>query len=186
MSITGNYRRIRPEELELLLREPERILPFFGHEPEEEDGEYDEEAETESEERYYAFKDALKEAGREIWIDKGWAGLHYLVNGSALLNSVTLSPHRLGNVEVGYGTATYLTADEVEDVSRALARLTEEGLRRQFAPDAMNAAKVYPVAPRYFEWGLESFPWLMKTFTQVRDFFRLAADNGEAMLLWLS
>jgi len=194
MSVTGNFRRVTPEELAFLQEDPLHILPFFGHSNEEEEAEWDDEDELEAEEAYYAFCDDLKARDVHLWIDKAWDALHFLLNGQAEGGETPLRWAVMGNeelpgkVDVGYGPASFLTAAEVKAISELLEALTEDDLRRNFDLDAMNAAPVYPASDTDREptWVQESFPWLWQTFESVRRFYQIAAANGEAMLLWLN
>jgi hypothetical protein len=66
-------------------------------------------------------------------------------------------------------------------VSAGLDRMNVETLRARFDPAAMAAVDLYPNG-----WSSEDFDHLAPHFTELRRFYRTAADGGQAVLLALT
>jgi hypothetical protein len=121
----------------------------------------------------------------ELDLDKSWHGIHYLLTGTAWQISEGAGAAILGGDEIGqddgYGPARLLDPDTVRSVTTALDALDVEMLRARFDPDAMTAAEIYP---DIWTDGTEEFDsYLAPNFTELRRFYRVAAANGQAVLL---
>jgi hypothetical protein len=122
----------------------------------------------------------------ELDLDKAWHGIHYLLTGTAWEMGEGAGAAILGGDEIGedngYGPARLLSPDTVRAVSAGLDRMDAEALRARFDPAAMAAADVYPAI-----WSSsDEFDYLVPHFTELRRFYRAAADNGQAVLLALT
>lgn len=109
MSMIGNYRRLSEEDLDEILREPESILNAL----------YPEDSEIPD--------------GSQLDIDKAWHLIHYLLTGepcegSEPLCNAVLGGAEIGEEDVGYGPARYLSSTEVNAVATALASISPEEL----------------------------------------------------------
>src|SRR5437763_1889481 len=80
-------------------------------------------------------------------LEKSWHSLHYLLTGSAQEVDSPLGNAILGGKEIGpdlgYGPARFLDARQVQEVSSALSKVSNDDLARRFDLRAINAAKVY-------------------------------------------
>jgi hypothetical protein len=119
-------------------------------------------------------------------IDKAWHALHFLLCNHAWEGEPPLVNAVLGGQEIGpdlgYGPPRYLTAEEVKDVSFALAGLRTDELRVRFDPAALRAHEIYPDG-----WDADTpVDWLIEAFDSLKDYFAQAASAGDAMLLFLS
>jgi hypothetical protein len=117
-------------------------------------------------------------------IDKAWDGVDFLLTGRAEagnppLNNVVRGGKKTGK-DLGYGPARYLTPQEVQEVSRALAAITREKLRERIDPKAMTREGVYCWFENEGEDGLEYF---LSYYDEVRRYFQDAARKGHGMLL---
>lgn len=158
MGMVGCYRRISADQLEALLRNPETVEELVFSEEED---------------------------GTVIEIDKSWHGIHFLLNGAPWsgegpLFNVVLGGRELGEVEVGYGPARYLTPAEVQETNAALATVSDGELRARYNPEAFRTADIYVVNGS----NPEDLDYMMQYLSEVRQIFGQAAANGEAMLLY--
>jgi hypothetical protein len=182
MSMIMNYRRITPQKMAELQAavesDPDAVGRFLYVESDQlvSDDELEKRYEAESDTRPY------------LDIDKSWHAIHFLLTGSAwegeapLANTV-LGGTELGDEDVGYGVARYLTPDEVREVSEALGAITPEELMQRSSPQEMQAADIYP---NIWDRGEDELEYVREYYDMLVRFFRGAAEAGEAMLLYFN
>lgn len=122
--------------------------------------------------------------------DKAWHGIHYLLTGKAWggdgpLARALMGGTQLGEEDVGYGPATYLTAEEVAEVSRALEKISVDELHRRYDPAKMEKAEIYP-SGIWEDEGEEAFDYLKPYFEQLVAFYKECAKNGNPLLQFLN
>ncbi len=120
-------------------------------------------------------------------VDKAWHGIHFLLTGTADGGAAPLCWTVLGGEEigddVGYGPARILQPDQVRKIAQAL--LDEESFKARFAPEAMEAAQVYPDII-WVRDGNDALEYLVENYRGLVAFYRSAADRGDGAILWLS
>lgn len=118
----------------------------------------------------------------ELDLDKSWHGIHYLLTGTAWTISDGAGSAILGGEEVGedngYGPARILASDEVHTIAASLDAVDVEVLRARFDPGTMDHEDIYPQL-----WTEVSFDYLESYFIELRNFYRRAADDNQAVLL---
>ncbi|MEU7904355.1 YfbM family protein [Actinoplanes sp. NPDC049118] len=121
----------------------------------------------------------------ELDLEKSWHGVHYLLTGTAWATDDGAGAAILGGDEVGedggYGPARILGPERVRAVAASLDALNVETLRARFDPDAMAVADIYPLG--WADIADDFDRCLAPYFIQLRDFYRSAASNGQAVLL---
>ena len=123
----------------------------------------------------------------DLDVDKSWHGLHFLLTGTAWDVVEGAGEAILGGEEIGedngYGPARLISAETVGAVAAALDAVDMTMLRARFDPRAMAAADIYPEI-----WnGSDVFDsYLAPNFAALREFYRTAATNGQAVLLALT
>jgi hypothetical protein len=131
----------------------------------------------------------LREAGafgeqRDVLnLEKSWHTLHYLLSGSALPVASPAGRAILGGQEVGpdlgYGPGRILTPDQVRETAESLSQLAKEDLTPRFDLSSMMTAGIYACRDSGdLELAQEWLP-------QLQDFYRDAASDGRAMLLYI-
>ncbi len=121
----------------------------------------------------------------ELDLDKAWHGIHYLLTGSSWevgegAGAAILGGDPVGE-DAGYGPPRILDPAAVRVIASGLDALDVAALRARFDPDALEAAEVYP---GIWDEGIEVFDdYLAPNFTELRRFYGIAAQNGEAVLL---
>lgn len=118
-------------------------------------------------------------------VDKEWHAIHYLLTGDSeggegVLAMVVLGGKEIGE-DLGYGPARYLTASEVREAYRALAEISREELEHRFDPTDMTNRNIYPG-----HWENEYFEGLRQAFDDLVSYYRDAASEGHAMLIYLA
>jgi hypothetical protein len=119
----------------------------------------------------------------ELDLDKLWHGVHYLLTGTAWdLGDGAAGAAILGGTEFGsdggYGPPRLVDADLVRAVAAGLDGLDPDALRTRFDPVAMSAAGIYPDV-----WTDVDADDLIEHLGTLRDFYRSAAGQGQAVLL---
>jgi hypothetical protein len=138
-----------------------------------------------------AFDAGEPDESGELTLDvhKSWDALNVLLATSAdrLANRWepdVLDP-LLGGTEfgedLGYGPARYLTPEQVAQVAANVAAIDDDEVRRRFDPDAFTANDVYGA-----DWSYpDELDELLERASEVRAFYRAAADAGLAVILLL-
>jgi hypothetical protein len=120
--------------------------------------------------------------GESLSLEKSWHSLHYLLTGKA-----EEAPSPLGNVilggtpigdDVGYGSARFLTPEQVREVSSALNAVTADDLKARFDADQMSAAHIYACDG-------EEIELVLYYFANLTRYYNDAATKGNAMLLYI-
>ena len=129
-----------------------------------------------------------RQVADELDIEKSWHGLHYLLTGEVWGGAPPLADAVLGGRPLGdglsYGPAMALTPDEVKAVAGALEKVTHDQLRERYGDgSALMAADIYP---QLWDRSNEIGGYLLPYFDDLVAFYRRAADNGHAVLHWLS
>jgi hypothetical protein len=116
-----------------------------------------------------------------------WHVMHFLLTGKARGASGPLANVILGGVpigdDVGDGQTYYLTPEEVKATASALERISPAVLARRFNADALVSEEIYPVA--CWQDCREMPDYLIEAYEGLRNYYREAAANGDAMLNWI-
>jgi len=164
MSMIGSFMELTPSRLATLLDSSDEIEGLL----------FDDEAE-----------------GRiaQFDVDKAWHGMHFLLTGKSWGGDGPEAMAVLGGEPVGedlgYGPARYVTPAQVAEIAKSLEAISRDQLQRRFVPAELEKAEIYPQGTWEDE-GLEAFEYLMQGFEELVSFYRQAAANGNAVLLYLS
>ena len=127
--------------------------------------------------------------GEELYLDKSWGGIHYLLTGTAWegeppLNFLVSGGQPVGDVDVGFGPAHALKSSEVKEVSAALSAIDVADLKARFDPEAMMAAEVYPEI--WEDDGDEAFDYCAEYFNDLKQFLDKASRAGHGVMVHLA
>lgn len=158
----GNYRRITRDQLAALQGDPSSVPAFL----------YDEEPPSDS----------------HVDLDKAWHAIHFLLNGHTwegdgpLFNSI-LGGEPLGEEDVGYGPARFLTPEGVRATAEALSDVSISDLLARFDATKLNENEIYPQ-----HWTGEEVDrhYVRDNFVRLVEFFQLTAKSDNAMLLYIN
>jgi hypothetical protein len=175
MSMIGNLRRLSDTDLTRLLTSPTRISSYLYEAEDDED------------------RDGEEEFGphADIDIDKAWHGLHFLLAGDADGGSFPLSflltgGTPVGEEDVGYGPARGFRSFEVKQIAAALQTIDRTMLGERFDWQKMARARIYPDVWSRRDEEVQNRDYLLDAFEVVRDFLTGAAENGEALIVYLN
>ena len=171
MSMVAYFRRLPNRDRERLLAEPELGTEYVHLADSIED----------DEERFGPFVN--------LYIDKAWHGIHFLLTGSAEPADLPEGFIYTGGREIGegcgYGPARGFTSSEVKQIAEMLAAADEATLRSRYDPHVMTRDEVYP-SDIWECWPPEDDPlgFLIDQYTELRKFIMDAAQADEALLAY--
>jgi hypothetical protein len=165
MSMTGNLLQIPPSKLEEILIDSSILEDIFYTE----------------------------ESDRLIDIDKAWEGIFYLLTGCVIAELHDAKPpfswalFSLQLVDedqdMGYGPAHFLTMEQVQEVSLALTKINIAHLKSRFNVKAMMEKEIYP---EIWEEGEQAFSYLYENFEKLKGFYKMASEEGNAVITFLN
>jgi hypothetical protein len=121
-------------------------------------------------------------------VDKAWHGIHFLLTGSAWeghppLNFLVAGGEETG-VDTGYGPPRGFSVAEVKEIAKALSSVTVEALRSRYNPQQMQQMEIYPDI--WKREGEEGLSYLLGYFEDMKNFVIGGAEQGEALVVFLS
>jgi len=163
MSMIGYFLAVKPEQADELVRDPASVASFVAEAVEDQD-----------------------ELGADFLdVDKSWHGIHFLLTGAVMggeppLAWTVFAPTLIGE-DVGYGPARLLMPNEVVDVSKALAPMTADKLKRRCDWNAMNEREIYPQA-----WRIGDEDYLADNFIHLKKLYDSAARRRMSVVQWIT
>ncbi|MFD6115809.1 YfbM family protein [Streptomyces yangpuensis] len=166
MSMNGEYLRVTPGELARALEDPEWVLDLAEEirDAQEEDG------------------DTGPAEARHFSTHQTWNLLDFLLKRSLFPVDIVYGEEPLPEADDwGYGPPRYVTADRVRLAADALTWMTYDQLIQGVDHTELAAAEIYPQL-----WDSPaSLDWARDVFTSLTEFFRAAASDGHALVIWL-
>ena len=162
MSMIGYFLAVKPEQVDELVRDPASVATFVAEAVEDQD-----------------------ELGADFLdVDKSWHGIHFLLTGAVTGGEAPLAwsvfaPSTIGE-DVGYGPARLLMPNEVADVSKALAPITADKLKRRCDWNVMNEREIYPQG-----WQRGDEDYIADNFNQLKKLYESAARRKLAIMQWI-
>ncbi|MFG2288617.1 YfbM family protein [Streptomyces sp. NPDC048595] len=166
MSMIGQFARVTPAEFDRALDDPEWAFKLVMGRMEAEAGQAAEPA-----------------ADRCLDVDKAWDALGFLLRRAAFPVEIVYGEEDVPAADDwGYGPPRYLTPERVRVAAEALAEISGADLTAGVGPEDLALAAVYPSI--VWERG-EPLDYVREHYDALRPFFRAAADQGDAVLVWL-
>lgn len=125
---------------------------------------------------------------READLDKAWAGIHYLLTGTACkgnkpLNFLVRGGEEVSGIDVGYGPARALYSAEIKEINNALSMINEAELRNRFNPSEMMKLKVYPEIWDRDTDEDDTIGYCVEYYAELRAFIAEAAKEGSGAII---
>lgn len=125
-------------------------------------------------------------------LDKAWENIYFLLTGCTSSNfEAAISPLSLilfngavidENQDMGYGPATYATAEIVKQIANALPGLDKESLRIKFESLQSNNAELYPYATD----SVDMFEYIFEYYKDLKTFYEEATKNNQAVISFIN
>jgi hypothetical protein len=167
MSMIGNLFRVTTDDLERILKDSSIL----------EDRIYSEESEDTTD---------------RLDIDKTWDAIFYLLTGHPVAEMEQAKPPLSWSLfslqlideeqDMGYGPAHYITADQVKQLNKELAKISSEDLRQKYIGREMNEVEIYPGG-----WEeIESLEYVLDNFEQLKQFYMTAEKENKAVITFIN
>jgi hypothetical protein len=131
-----------------------------------------------------AYTQAAMAPADELGLGKAWHGIHFLLSGKAEGGRGPWSDAIMGGTAVGgdmgYGPARILSPAQVAKVAAALQTLAPAAFKKRFDARKLDAAEIYPN-----DWEDSGAEMLEQSYAELRDFYRRAAAQKSAVIIWL-
>ncbi len=183
------YCRISQINAGIVLKNPELIHVFLGHEAEEAaqpgfwKNLFGGKKETSSETPVLAPRNEEDEEDA----DKAWNAIHYILTGTAEGGAfpagfILYGGKEVGEEDVGYGPARLLSTDELKEVSFILGTFSESSIRFSYDGRAMDNSNAYPQI--WERDGVEGFEYVWENFEKLRDFISDTHRRNDCLLIY--
>jgi hypothetical protein len=132
------------------------------------------------------------EDGAELYLDKAWHGIHFLLTGDSWmadggaanpLGFLVSDGIEIGEVDVGYGPARFLSSDHVASVGAALAHVNKKDIETRFVAADLEAAEIYPMI---WDDSAEALRYLLSYFEELKSFVLKAKQGGKALVVYIN
>lgn len=124
-----------------------------------------------------------------LTVDKTWAALHFAIagelypDGDRLLSGAFVGQH-IVDFDLEFGPPAFLFPEEVEKLSLKLEQISLADIEAALRSERFKESDIYP-----FSEGDESedevVAYVLPYFDQVQAFYRLAAEKGKGVLIWI-
>ena len=160
MPMIGYFLALKAEQVDELVREPATVASFVAQAVDDQD-----------------------ELGADFLdIDKSWHAIHFLLTGvveggDAPLAWAVFAPMIIGED----GSARVLMPDQVIEVSKALAPVTADKLKRSCDWSVMNEREIFPGG-----WSAGDEDYIAENFNHLKKLYESAARRRMAVLQWIA
>ena len=125
-------------------------------------------------------------------LDKSWEGIFFLLTGYGIAEideaKAPLSWSVFGEQiideeqDMGYGPANYIDSSQVNELNKALDKISTESLAKKYDAKKMMELGIYPEV-----WEeKESFDYLMDYFEQLKEFYKVAEKENNAVISFIN
>jgi len=118
-------------------------------------------------------------------IDQAWHGILFLLTGQKDDNSFlgrAITGGEVINGDFGIPPPRYLMPSEVKVISEELLKIPKEALAQKFDPKKMEKNKIIPG-----NWKRKGMlDYLLNNYVNLVNYYKAAADNGDAMIVYVS
>ncbi|QHT69832.1 DUF1877 family protein [Rhodocytophaga rosea] len=128
----------------------------------------------------------------ELWLDKFWDILQFLIahdrfDFSSIPGKVVQGGEPIDEeLDLGYGPALYVTADEVKNIKEYLSSLKYEELVRKFDAEVISQEEIYPYYQEFRKASAEEIQeeisYCLAYVDKLKEFYRKAADKNFAVI----
>ena len=141
-------------------------------------------------EEFLIEQDRIKDNPQELWIEKSWEGIHYLIyekrwlyRKSKDIEFGTLLEGRIlcDKIDTGYGFPMYQTPEEVKKITKDLQKFTKEELTKKYNPKIFIELEIYPSRK---DWIKEDINYLLGYWEDLVKFYNKAVLENEFVIFY--
>jgi hypothetical protein len=141
----------------------------------------------------FADADDIEESGNQLYLDKSWDAINFLLTGHSLDSIESAEPPLSGVVfsgqiideeqDMGYGPAQYLTPTQVKEINDALVNISSDEFRNRYDPVKLKDKGIYPQS---WEDDENEKDYLTNYFNDLKTFYSKAAKEGQAIVTYIT
>ncbi len=141
---------------------------------------------------YLEKQDNIEDNEKDLWVEKAWEGIYYLLYNKTWFKSQVMKGTLLGGTIlnesfiIGYGSPIVQYPQEVKKIKNRLLSFTELKLREKFDPKQFSALKIYPNRDNWEKNAEENFDYLVFYWKKLCEFYQKAVNEKELMLVYWS
>ena len=129
-------------------------------------------------------------ANSSLYLDKSWEAIHFILTGTKIGSgakplSLAIYSEQFFDEEqdLGMGPASYLSPEQVKEISNILDKLDEAYLKEKYKPLEMTNIGVYP---NFWDKDPTLFDYVADNFQQLKAFYRDAASKNFAIASYMN
>ncbi len=129
------------------------------------------------------------QTGQSLCLDKSWDAIHYILTGAKLgsgerpLALIIYSEQFFDEEQdLGMGPASYLTPDQVKEISNILDKLDNSYIKQKYSAVEMTKIGVYP---GFWDKDPSLFDYVSDNFNELKNFYRNAATKNHAIASYM-
>jgi uncharacterized protein DUF1877 len=136
---------------------------------------------------------------RSCYLDKAWDAIHYILTGTKMDGYLWTGTRRDNNQDplsmviysdqffdeqqiLSIAPASYLTPDQVHDITARILELDSSGVRARYNPSHMQELGIYP---GFWSDNPNLFEYVDDSFKRLKEFYADAASKGHAVASYL-
>jgi len=130
-------------------------------------------------------------AKNELWLDKAWHGIHFLLTGSAWegdepLNFLVAAGEPLEGTDTGYGEDRVFTSEQVKQIDSALQGISKEEFESRFDPAKMMEEDIYPTIWDRPKDEDDTLGYISEHFLELKQYIHRTAEHNMGIIVGLS
>lgn len=125
-------------------------------------------------------------------LDKSWESIYFLLTGCTssdfekavpplsliLFNGKIIDEDQ----DMGYGSATYSSVEEVKEIAASLPEIIRENIRSKFESLKSTDSELYPFNPD----SEDMFDYIFDYYVKLKEFYNVAAKDDQAVISFIN
>lgn len=127
----------------------------------------------------------------ELWLDKAWHGIHFLLTGSAWegkepLNFLVVAGEAIKGTDNGYGEDRAFTSEQVKNIDKELQGISKEEFESRFDSAKMMEEDIYPTIWDRPKEEDDTLGYISEYFVEMKQYINRIAEQNMGMIVVLS
>ena len=116
-----------------------------------------------------------KDEGKDVYLDKAWHGIHFLLARSAWegdwpFNFIVAGGEVIEESDNGYGPSRFFSASQVQEIHKLLSAISKEDFEGRFVPEEMMKEDIYPTIWDRPKEEDDTLKYLAEYFLELKQF----------------